>query len=92
MQRAVNSPSSDIGGSNPSRPTGNTRQQGAIGVARAVAYFAAKGYAVFVPVADVCRYDIVVDTGERLLRVEVKTTNSASMTVKSSTTWTDRLG
>jgi PD-(D/E)XK endonuclease len=33
---------------------------------------------VFVPVADVSRYDLLIDTGERILRVEVKTTAAMS--------------
>lgn len=43
---------------------------------RAVAYYASKDYAVFVPVSDVNRYDLIAGTGARLLRVEVKTTDS----------------
>ena len=54
----------------------NSRQQGAIGVGRAIAHYSSKGYAVFIPVSDVSRYDLIVDTGEKLLRVEVKTTRS----------------
>lgn len=55
----------------------NTKQQGAIGVARALRYFADQGYAVFIPVSDTSRYDLIVDTGEVLKRVEVKTTTSS---------------
>jgi hypothetical protein len=77
MQRTVNPPSSDIGGSIPSRPTGNTRQQAAIGIGHAIAHYAARGCAVFVPVADISRYDLLIDTGVRILRVEVKTTRQA---------------
>lgn len=51
-----------------------SRTQGAVGIGRAIAYYTSQGYAVFVPVADVSRYDLVVDTGTSLLRVEVKTT------------------
>ncbi|HET6731126.1 group I intron-associated PD-(D/E)XK endonuclease [Mycobacterium sp.] len=51
------------------------KRQGAIGVARAIAYYTGLGYTVFVPVADCARYDLIVDTGERLLRVEVKTSS-----------------
>lgn len=56
----------------------NSRQQGAVGVAKAIAYFVAKGYAVFVPVTDCNRYDLLVDSGEKILRVEVKTTAAVS--------------
>ena len=52
--------------------------QDAVGIGRAIAYYSAMGYAVFTPVADISRYDLIVDTGEQLLRVEVKTTTQAS--------------
>ena len=77
MQQPVKLSPPGIGGSIPSRPTRNSRQQGAIGVGRAIAYYASKGYAVFVPISDVSRFDLVVDTGERLLRIEVKTSRRA---------------
>lgn len=81
MQRPVKSSSSGIGGANPSRRTVynqlvNTKQQGAIGVARAIRYFGDRDCSVFVPVSDTSRYDLVVDNGEELLRIEVKTTRS----------------
>lgn len=78
MQQPVKLSPSGIGGSIPSRPTQNSRQQGAIGIGRAIAYYSAQGYAVFVPVSDISRFDLVVDTGSRLLRVEVKTSRQAS--------------
>ena len=66
----------------------NTRRQGAVGIGRAIAYYSAKGYAVFVPVSDVSRFDLVVDTGEQLLRVEVKTTSRDNGTTQLRTyTW-----
>lgn len=52
----------------------NTKRQGSLGVARAVWYYTEKGCAVFTPVSDVSRYDLIVDDGQRLLKVEVKTT------------------
>jgi len=51
----------------------NTKQQSLIGVGRAITYYTDKGYSVFVPVVDCNRYDLLVDTGEEILRVEVKT-------------------
>ena len=56
----------------------NSKKQGAIGVAKAIAYFVSKGYAVFVPVSDCSRYDLIIDSGEKIMRVEVKTTKSAN--------------
>jgi hypothetical protein len=52
----------------------NTKQQGAIGVAKAIAYYTGLGYAVFIPVSDVSRYDLVVDDGNGPKRIEVKST------------------
>ena len=49
-----------------------------MGVGRAIAFYSAQGYAVFVPVSDISRYDLIVDTGEELLRVEVKTTRQSN--------------
>lgn len=51
----------------------NSKQQGDIGVAMAIAYYTAKGYAVSVPLTDNTLYDLIVDNGE-LQRVQVKTT------------------
>jgi PD-(D/E)XK endonuclease len=68
------------------------RSQGALGIGRAIAHYSAKGYAVFVPVADVSRYDLIIDTGDRLLRVEVKTTTQLNgevslRTMGGNTSW-----
>lgn len=52
----------------------NTRKQGAWGVGRAIAYFTRLGWAVSLPIADTQRYDLIVDNGDRLYRVEVKAT------------------
>lgn len=54
----------------------NTKRQGALGVAKAVDYYTDQGYAVFVPVSDVSRFDLVVEKDGLLKRVEVKTTSA----------------
>lgn len=51
----------------------NSRQQGATGVGEAIAHFSALGYSVSIPLGDCQRYDLVVDDGDRLYRVECKT-------------------
>ena len=56
----------------------NSKQQSSIGIARAISYFTNKGYSVFIPVSDCNRYDLLIDTGENILRVEVKTTTQKS--------------
>ena len=53
----------------------NSRFQGHAGVGAAIAYFAALGCPVFVPVSEVQRYDLVVEYGGRLVRVECKTSS-----------------
>jgi hypothetical protein len=52
----------------------NTKQQGDIGVAVAISYYTRKGYAVSVPLTDNTRYDLLVDDGNRILRVQCKST------------------
>lgn len=57
---------------------GVSKTQGNIGAARAVYEFTKKGYTVLVPLSDSDKYDIVVDDGDRLLKVQVKTTQCKS--------------
>lgn len=59
----------------------NSKQIGSLGVANAIAYYTNLEYAVFIPVSDVSRYDLIVDTGTFLKRVEVKTVMSDRGTV-----------
>ncbi len=53
----------------------NKKQQGDRGVAAAIAYYTFQECAVFVPLTDNERYDLVVDKDSKLQRVQVKTTN-----------------
>lgn len=52
----------------------NTKQQGDIGVAVAISYYSRQGFAVSIPLTDNTRYDLLVDTGEELIRVQCKST------------------
>jgi PD-(D/E)XK nuclease superfamily protein len=52
----------------------NTKQQGDVGVAMAIAYYTKTGYGVSTPLTDNLRYDLIVDDGTSLQRVQVKTT------------------
>lgn len=53
----------------------NPREQGAIGLAQAVAWFTRNGYEVSLPISEAQRYDLVVeDEHGDLKKVEVKTT------------------
>lgn len=67
----------------------NTKQQGDIGVAKAIYYYTAEGYTVSIPNTDNSRYDLVIDKDGQLYRVQVKTTSfkvkSGSYEVKLST-------
>lgn len=49
-------------------------KQGNVGVAYAIAYYSKLGYTVSIPLTDTQDYDLVVDTGNTLLKVQVKTT------------------
>jgi hypothetical protein len=50
------------------------KEQGNIGVARAIYEYMKRGYTVLAPISDSDKYDLVVDDGVRLLKVQVKTT------------------
>ena len=52
----------------------NPREQGLIGLTDAIRWFGASGYLVLMPLIDAQPYDLVIDDGERLRRVQVKTT------------------
>lgn len=52
----------------------NTRKQADVGLGQAIAYFTGLGYSVSIPLTESQRYDLIVDDGETLYRVEVKTT------------------
>lgn len=52
----------------------NTKQQGDIGVAVAIAYYTKCGHVVSVPLTDNSRYDLVVEMAGVLKRIQVKTT------------------
>lgn len=51
----------------------NRKQQGSIGVAKAINYYTSKGFAVFIPVSDISRYDLLIEKEGLIQRIEVKT-------------------
>lgn len=53
----------------------NTKAQGDVGVAMAIAYYTLQGCPVSVPLGDNTRYDLVVEIGGQLKRVQCKTSN-----------------
>ncbi|WP_052664418.1 group I intron-associated PD-(D/E)XK endonuclease [Nitriliruptor alkaliphilus] len=56
----------------------NPREQGLIGLTDAVAWFGRQGWSISLPLIDSQPYDLIVDDGERLQRVQVKTTTYRS--------------
>lgn len=54
----------------------NSKRQGTLGVAAAIAYFTSMQHSVFLPLSDAQRYDLVVDISNILYRVEIKTSSS----------------
>lgn len=56
----------------------NSKQQGDIGVAQAIAYYTKNGYICSFPLTDNSKYDLIVDKNNKLERVQVKTSGSLS--------------
>ena len=52
----------------------NTKQQGDIGVAKAIYVYTALGYIVSIPNTDNSKYDLIIDKDKQIKRVQVKTT------------------
>lgn len=51
----------------------NTKKQGDMGLGVAIGYFTSIGYTVGVPLTDSQDYDLIIDDGKKLGRVQVKT-------------------
>lgn len=56
----------------------NPREQGLLGLTDAIEWFGHRGWPISVPLIDSQPYDLVVDDGVRLHRVQVKTTTYRS--------------
>jgi hypothetical protein len=52
------------------------KKQGNVGVARAVYEYTRLGYTVLAPLSDSDKYDLVIDDGQSLKRVQVKTSRN----------------
>lgn len=52
----------------------SSKRQGLIGVGAAIAFFTSQGHLVSMPLNDSQDYDMIVDDGLKLLKVQVKTT------------------
>lgn len=55
------------------------KQAGAIALAKVLSDLTLKGYSCLLPVSDINRYDLVVDTGCRLFKIQVKYTTSGNV-------------
>lgn len=75
MQGAHNA---KVAGSNPAIATMNSKQKGTVGVAKAIAHYAERGYVVSVPLTDSQAYDLLIEKDGVILRVQVKTTEQMS--------------
>jgi len=53
----------------------NSKKQGDMGMGVAIGYFTSIGYTVAIPLTDSQDYDLVIDDGDHLNRVQVKTCN-----------------
>jgi hypothetical protein len=53
----------------------NTKQQGDVGVAMAIAYFTNQGYVVSVPLTDNAKYDLIVESNGVYKTVQCKSTS-----------------
>lgn len=51
----------------------SSSKQGNIGMTRAIYEYSKLGYHIFLPFAETEKYDFVMDDGEKLLKVQVKT-------------------
>lgn len=56
----------------------NSKKQGDIGMCYAMAYYSKLGWTISIPITDSQDYDLIVDNGTRLFKVQVKTTKSIS--------------
>jgi hypothetical protein len=56
----------------------NPREQGLLGLTDAIRWFGSQGWSISMPLIDSQPYDLVVDDGQQLHRVQVKTTTRRS--------------
>ena len=51
----------------------NSRKQGDVGTGYAITYFLSKGYTVAIPISDSQSYDLIIEKGGKMERVQCKT-------------------
>ena len=62
----------------------NTKDKGTLGEALAIAHYVSLGYEVAIPLGDRRPYDLIVDTGRQLLKVQVKYTTTREVDLRVS--------
>ena len=58
--------------------TTNWKKQGDIGMCYAMVYYSKLGWTISIPITDSQDYDIIVDNGVNLLKVQIKTTTQVT--------------
>lgn len=61
----------------------NSKVKGTVGVGHAIAYFTKKGIVVSIPINDSQPYDLVIDIDGTLKKVQVKTTTSEEIALRT---------
>ena len=67
-----------------------TKLKGDIGVAKTIVDCTLKGYEIYIPVSEGCRYDLIINDFKSLKRVQVKYSQSGF--VQAATVWSDKNG
>lgn len=57
----------------------NSKKQGDVGIGAAIGWFTTQGWIVSIPLTDSQEYDLIVDDGTSLKKVQVKTTRFKSL-------------
>lgn len=68
----------------------HTKNKSDLALAQAVAALTALGYDISIPLSEHLPYDIIADTGKRLVRIQVK--HSADGTIRNATSYATKAG
>lgn len=61
----------------------NTKKQGDVGVAHCISYYSEQGFTVCIPLTDSQNFDLIVDDGEKMRKIQVMTTKTKKKGVYS---------
>jgi hypothetical protein len=59
-----------------------TQKKGDLALAKAIVYFTELGYEILLPMTESAEYDLVVDTGEELKKIQVKYCSGTSVDLR----------